>query len=135
MKPLPCTHAIISPSRRRCQILNSPRHAGWAQRASIGDRDNLRLEIEKVAATHVQPRAYVHRLPTALLMAAQRVRRGMTREDQIRWRRWITKQGRCVTDPARTAGDPGPAVAEFLLQFFSFLQHPRSYLRGLWKLP
>jgi D-aspartate ligase len=109
--------------------------AWLAYLAAIGDRDNLKLEIERAAATPVQPRAYVHRLPTALLLAAQRLSRGMPREDQIRWRRWITKQGPCVTDPARTAGDAGPAVAEFALQAFSFLQHPRSYLRGLWKLP
>jgi D-aspartate ligase len=109
--------------------------AWLAYLAAIGDREKLKSEIKKVAATHVQPRAYVHRLPTALLLAAQRLRRGMTREDQIRWRLWITKQGRCVTDPARAAGDPGPAIAEFMLQAFSFLQHPRSYLRGLCKLP
>jgi predicted ATP-grasp superfamily ATP-dependent carboligase len=109
--------------------------AWLAYLAAIGDRENLKSEIKKVAATPVQPRAYVHRLPTALLLLAQRLGRGMSREEQIRWRRWISKQGRCVTDPARAAGDPGPALAEVVLQAFSFLQHPRSYLRGLWKLP
>ena len=80
--------------------------AWLAYLAAIGDRENLKSEIKKVAATPVQPRAYVHRLPTALLLLAQRLGRGMSREEQIRWRRWISKQGRCVTDPARAAGDP-----------------------------
>jgi D-aspartate ligase len=111
-------------------------HLAWlAYLAAIGDRENLKLEIEKVAATPTQPRAYVHRLPTALLLAAQRVARGMSREDQIRWRRWISEQHGPMTDPARAAGDPGPAIAEFAMEASSFLRHPRAYLRGLWSSP
>jgi len=111
-------------------------HLAWlAYLAAIGDRENLKLEIKKAAATATQPRTYVHRLPTALLLAAQRLARGMSREDQIRWRRCISKQRGCLTDPARAAGDPGPAIAEFAMEAFSFLRHPRAYLRGLGRLP
>ena len=109
--------------------------AWLAYLAAIGDRENLKLEIKKAAATPTEPRSYVHRLPTTLLLAAQRLARGISREDQVRWRRWISKQSGCLTDPARAAGDPGPAVAEFALEAFSFLEHPRAYLRGLWRLP
>jgi D-aspartate ligase len=111
-------------------------HLAWlAYLAAIGDRENLKLEIKKVAATPTRPRAYVHTLPTALLLAAQKLARGMSREDQIRWRRWISEQRGCLTDPARAAGDPGPAIAEFAMEAFSFLRHPRAYLRGLRSSP
>jgi D-aspartate ligase len=109
--------------------------AWLAYLAAIGDRENLKLEIKKAAATPTQARTYVHRLPTALLLAAQKLARGISREDQVHWRRWISKQSGCLTDPARAVGDPGPAIAEFALEAFSFLQHPRAYLRGLWRLP
>ena len=56
--------------------------------------------------------------------------RGSLRESRV-----SREKNGCLTDPARAVGDPGPAIAEFALEAFSFLQHPRSYLRGLWKLP
>jgi hypothetical protein len=52
----------------------------------------------------------------------------MSREDQIRWHRWISEQRGRLTDPARAAGDPGPAIAEFAMEASSFLRHPRVAL-------
>lgn len=99
--------------------------------AAIGDRENLKLEVKKVAATRTQSHAYVHGLSMSLLLAAQRATGGMSREEQIRWRQWLSEQRGCLTDPARAAGDWGPAIAEFAMEASSFLRHPRSYLRGL----
>jgi D-aspartate ligase len=111
-------------------------HLAWfTYLAAIGDRENLNSEIKKAASTPTEPRTYVHRLPTALLLAAQRLARGMSREDLIRWCSWISKQRGCLTDPVHAAGDPGPAIAEFALEASTFLRHPRSYLRDLWRLP
>jgi D-aspartate ligase len=109
--------------------------AWLAYLAAIGDRENLRSEINKATAVAIQPRTYVHSLPAALLLATQRLTRRMSREDHVRWRRWMSKQRGFSVDPARAAGDLGPAVAEFALEALSFVQHPRSYLRGLSKAP
>lgn len=111
-------------------------HLPWlAYLASTGDREALNGEVEKANGARIPRRAYVHRLPTALLFAAQRLARALSGKDHLRWRRWISRRHGLITDPARAAGDPAPVVAEVVMEALALLRHPRSYLRGLWKAP
>jgi D-aspartate ligase len=111
-------------------------HLPWlAYLAAIGEWDVLRGEVEKTKAASVVPRAYIHRLPTALLLAAQRLARTMSNEDRLRWRHWISQNSGSVTDPARAVDDPIPGVAEVVMEAAALLRHPRAYLRGLSSAP
>jgi D-aspartate ligase len=69
-------------------------------------------------------RIYVHRFPTVVQLAAQRLTGRMTADEVRRWWRWIAG-GDAVTDPAYAHGDPLPAVADVA----QWLRHPRSFLR------
>lgn len=110
-------------------------HLPWlAYLAATGDREALKAEIAKAKAACDPCRLYVHRLPTTMLLAMQRLSRTMPREDQLRWRRWISERG-SITDPARTNDDPAPGVAELVLEALAFMRHPRAYLRSLLKAP
>jgi D-aspartate ligase len=103
--------------------------------AAIGNREALKWEIAKVKGAHVARHAYLHRLPTALLLAAQRLAGTMSHEDLLRWRRWISKCRGSATDPARTVDDPAPGVAEAAMEALALFRHPRAYLRGLTSAP
>ena len=107
-------------------------HLPWlAYLAATRDREALCGEVEQAKATHVPRRAYVHRLPTALLLAAQRLARTMSPEDQLRWRSWISEYRGSVTDPSRAIGDRAPGIGEVAMEAVAFVRHPRAYLRGL----
>lgn len=111
-------------------------HLPWlAYLAATGDRKALKAEVEKAKGTCVPRRTYVHRLPTAMLLAMQRLARTMPDEDRHRWRRWISDNRGSITDPARAPDDPAPGVAEFAMEALAFVRHPRSYLRGLLRSP
>jgi predicted ATP-grasp superfamily ATP-dependent carboligase len=103
--------------------------------AATGNRQKLKDEIEQAKYICTPKRAYVHRLSTKLLLILQRMASQMSREDLIRWRCWISKNQGAITDPVYTPDDPFPAVAEVAMEAATFVRHPRSYLRGLWKTP
>jgi D-aspartate ligase len=108
-------------------------HLPWlAYLAANHDREALRAEVERAKGTRVLRGAYVHRFPTALLLAAHRLAGGMPEKDQVRWRRWVSAHLRSSTDPARAVDDTTPAVAEVFMEALAFMRHPRSYLRNLW---
>jgi predicted ATP-grasp superfamily ATP-dependent carboligase len=111
-------------------------HLPWlAYLAATHNREGLKAEVEKIKTAHGPRHAYLHRLPTALLLATQRLTRTMSDEDQLRWRRWILDHCGSVTDPVRTVDDPAPGVAEFAMETLNFIRHPRAYLRSLWRTP
>jgi D-aspartate ligase len=111
-------------------------HLPWlAYVAATRDREALKAEVEKAKAAHVARRAYVHRLPTALLLAGQRLSGAMSGEDRFRWRRWISEYRGSITDPAHAVDDPAPRIAEVAMEAVAFMRHPRAYLRALWWSP
>jgi predicted ATP-grasp superfamily ATP-dependent carboligase len=111
-------------------------HLPWlAYLAATRDREALKAEAEKAKGTRVPRRVYIHRLPTAMLLAMQRLARTMPSEDQLRWRRWISDNRGAVTDPARAVDDPAPGVAEVAMEALALMRHPRAYLQGLWRAP
>jgi D-aspartate ligase len=103
--------------------------------AAIGDRDTLKEEIAKSKSGSISRCAYVHPLRTNLLLRVQRLAGKMSAEDDDHWRRRIEEYGDSVTDPVRTTDDPAPVLAEMAGEVYAAVRHPRSYLRGLLKLP
>jgi len=112
-------------------------HLAWlAYLAATEDREALKAEIAKANKNgNGASYAYIHKLPTALLLAAQRLARTMSAEDRLRWRRWISAHRAFATDPARSIDDPVPAFMEVALEAAALARHPRGYLRGLLMAP
>jgi D-aspartate ligase len=99
--------------------------------AAIGDWEALRREIGQAKHNLSKRGHYVHRLPTALLLAAQRFTGAMPSVDQARWRGCLKDRDASITEPVRSSRDPVPALAEVALEAVAFARHPRAYLRGL----
>jgi hypothetical protein len=80
-------------------------------------------------AAQLQPAAtsgiYVHRLPMRLMLLAQRVSGGMTKQERRQWRQWMRQHGNGLTDPAYGRRDILPA----LMDLAQLLRNPRSLLR------
>jgi D-aspartate ligase len=111
-------------------------HLPWiTYLAAAGECDALKMEIAKSKSASMAPCAYVHHLPTKLLLRVQRLAGKMSAEDGNHWRRRIGEYGDSVTDPVWTTDDFAPALAEMAMETYAALRHPRSYLRGLLKLP
>lgn len=111
-------------------------HLPWlAYLAATRDQEALKEEVEEAKEAQIRHCAYIHRLPTALLLATQRFARTMSGEDHLRWRRWIRDNGGLVTDPVRNVDDPAPVVAEVVMEALDLMRHPRAYLRGLLRTP
>ena len=111
-------------------------HLPWlAYLAASGDRQALKAEVDRAKAANVPQRTFVHRLPTTMMLAAQGLAHTMPREEQLRWRRLISDNRTTTTDPARTADDPGPGLAEIAMEAFAFMRHPRAFIRGLLRSP
>jgi D-aspartate ligase len=103
--------------------------------AAKRDWEALRQEVTRAQLCQSGCRRYVQRLPTALLLAMQRLKGAMSIEDQARWRSFLNDSNASYTEPARAPNDPGPAIAEIAMEAFAFLRHPRAYLKGLWRSP
>jgi hypothetical protein len=103
--------------------------------AARGDRERLRGAVAEAIATTPPERAYVHRLPTGVMLRLQRLAGNMTREEQSRWYRWLAAHRGRITDPAHMAGDRGPAIAAVAAELLQLIKHPRSYLRQLSERP
>jgi D-aspartate ligase len=103
--------------------------------AAAGNRSALKAEVATFKSASISRQAYVHRLPTELLLSVQRLAGRMSAEDQLYWNRRISGYRDSITDPVRTADDPNPALAEVAAEAINAIRHPRSYLRGLLQLP
>jgi predicted ATP-grasp superfamily ATP-dependent carboligase len=99
--------------------------------AAVKDAAALQSAVAAARAYPDERRAFVHRLPTSLLLGMQAISQAMPAQDRRRWRRWIAEHRASVTDPVRQAGDPMPMLLEVVQEVLSFARHPRSYLRKL----
>ena len=98
---------------------------------ALGDEERLCGALSQALEGGASPRAYVHHLPVRLVLAGQAASGGMSRAQRHGWRRWEADHGGHATDPARQAGDPGPALAEVVMELQAAARHPRSWLRTL----
>jgi predicted ATP-grasp superfamily ATP-dependent carboligase len=99
--------------------------------AALGEREALREAVSAAAAPQQGPRAYVHRLPAALMLAAQAITGAMEPAARRALRGWIAGREGAITDPACQPGDRLPGVADVALHLVAFLRHPRAFLRDL----
>jgi predicted ATP-grasp superfamily ATP-dependent carboligase len=77
--------------------------------------------------------AYVHRLPTALMLAFQGMAGTMSDQQRSRWRGWRAAHAGHITDPAHAPGDTLPAIVDVAFHAAGFLRHPRAFLRDLYR--
>ncbi len=103
--------------------------------AASGRSSELVQAIADVSCRSGGPVAYVHPLPTRLLLLCQRLSGVMSREQGRHWQSLMASYDGSVTNPIRTPGDPGPEILEIALLAQSFLRHPRGFLRGLFHSP
>jgi len=97
-----------------------------AYRAALEDWEGVAAAV--VPVNGADPRLqghYVHRFPTALMLAVQLAARNMTAAEVRQWLRWMARTGSPHTDPVYVRGDPLPAVADVVQS----LRHPRSFVR------
>jgi predicted ATP-grasp superfamily ATP-dependent carboligase len=78
-------------------------------------------------------RAYVHRLPTQILLFFQRLSGGMSAAEVREWRRWLAAHGGPENDPTQWPSDRGPAVGDAFYHLVQFVTHPRNFLRIYWR--
>jgi hypothetical protein len=51
-------------------------------------------------------------------------------QEARRWNEWRQADPDSVIDAVANASDPWPGVSDRLLQFFSYVRHPRAFLRN-----
>ena len=76
--------------------------------ASLGESEAFCAALSQPLEGPHAPRAYVHRVPMRLMLAAQGLSGGMSRLQRRDWRRWRRERRMSATDPAWQAGGPGP---------------------------
>jgi predicted ATP-grasp superfamily ATP-dependent carboligase len=79
---------------------------------------------EAQLAAPPEPGVYLHRLPMAVMLAAQALSGGMSRAERRQWRQTIAEKG-VLTDAVSAAGDARPRYADLLQQF----RHPRALIK------
>lgn len=97
-----------------------------AYRAALQDWEGVAAAVTPVNGVDPRLRGrYVHRFPTAVMLATQLAARNMTAAEVRRWLRWMAHSGSPHTDPVYVRGDPLPAIADIVQS----LRHPRSFVR------
>ena len=101
---------------------------------ALGDEAALAEALRTARAEcREDARVYVHRVPTYLMLALQRMVGNMSKEEVRTWRRWIADRADRVSDPVSIQGDRWPAVCDVLFHAVAFARHPRAFLRHLAK--
>lgn len=108
--------------------------AWLAYLGAVGARDALKAALETGSELRAgSGRAYVHRLPTRLLLLCQRLSGGMSNAELKEWKCWLDAHSTARADPTRWPRDPGPAVADVVYHLQQLCRHPRNFLRGYWR--
>jgi predicted ATP-grasp superfamily ATP-dependent carboligase len=105
---------------------------------ALGDEVALELALRAARrdARFVGSRAYVHRLPTEIMLTLQWLFGTISRGEHGLWHRWLSERARGITDPASQPGDRLPALADLAFHALELARHPRSffghhtYIRG-----
>lgn len=108
--------------------------AWLAYLGALDDRDRLKAAVREARAALPSPgRAYVHRLPTRILLLFQRLSGGMSARETREWRRWLASHAGAANDPTRWPDDPGPEVGDVFYHLLQLLQHPRNFFTSYWR--
>ncbi len=108
--------------------------AWLAYLGALGDEATLAATMRAARQSGATaPSAYVHRLPTTLMLTFQGLAGKMSRQERRRWRAWIAERSGRLTDPASAPGDRLPGLVDLAFDLRAFLRHPRAFLRDLWR--
>jgi predicted ATP-grasp superfamily ATP-dependent carboligase len=77
------------------------------------------------------PRGFCNRFELAVFVGAKRLSGDMSSDDAARWRSWLGARNRSVIDAVADRDDPRPMAFEVAHQLFSFVRHPRAFVRTL----
>jgi len=98
---------------------------------ALGATEKLKAELERSRC--VPPEAmglvYCYGLGTWTQLCIERLFKRAPAEEAARWRRWCRGAAR-VVDPVWEKEDPGPGLADVLVQVWAAIRHPRSFLRS-----
>jgi predicted ATP-grasp superfamily ATP-dependent carboligase len=105
---------------------------------ALGDEVALELALRAARrdARFVGNRAYVHRLPTEIMLTLQWLFGTISGDERKLWRGWLSQRAGGSTDPVSQPGDRMPAIADLAFHALEFARHPRSffghhaYIRG-----
>jgi predicted ATP-grasp superfamily ATP-dependent carboligase len=76
-----------------------------------------------------QPRAFCNRFGFAVLVGAKRLSGTMSRGEVDRWRSWLRERDGSVIDAVADTEDPRPLAFDVAKQLYSYMRHPRAFLR------
>jgi hypothetical protein len=108
--------------------------AWLAYLGALEERETLEAAVRAAPGPAAAPgrgRAYVHGLPTWLMLRFQRLSGAMSRAEVRAWRRWLAERDEPTRDPTTWPGDPGPVLGDALHLLRTGLRHPREFLRSL----
>lgn len=103
--------------------------------AALGDEDAVARAVAAANAGgsggHGHPRAFCNRFGLAVLVGAKRLSGDMSRDDVERWKRWLDAQDGAVVDAVADPDDPRPMAFEIAQQLYSYVRHPRAFIRTI----
>jgi D-aspartate ligase len=105
----------------------------WFAYLAASGEENLLEHAMQAARWHPQhrPTVYVHRLPTALMVALQTARGSMSGRECLLWLSKMAGRDGRVMDPSLLAGDGLPALADVVVHAVRLMRHPRSFVGQL----
>lgn len=100
--------------------------------AALGRDDAVAGALAAVPPDDGQgPRAFCNRFGLAVLVGAKRISGDMSRDDALRWRAWLGAKNGSVVDAVADSDDPRPLAFEIAQQLYSYVRHPRAFVRTI----
>jgi predicted ATP-grasp superfamily ATP-dependent carboligase len=100
-----------------------------AYAGASGNEAEIARLIRGVPANGDGLHAFCNKFSLRVLLGAQRLFGGMTREEIASWRSWRLAKGASLVDAVADPDDPGPYVAEVYKQLRSYVLDPRLFWR------
>jgi predicted ATP-grasp superfamily ATP-dependent carboligase len=100
--------------------------------AASQERESLRTLIEHANRWRSEgPFIYCHRLVFEVLLLGQRLSGRLDASEVMRWRNWYRLGQRRAVDAVMDPSDRLPGWVDWAQHLFSYLRHPRAFLRRM----
>jgi D-aspartate ligase len=105
-----------------------PLMAYWA---AVGRGDSVRALLDSARAwAHGEDRIYCHHFLLEVLLRSQKLSGRMSSEEIASWRKWYASNERPV-DAVDDAADWLPSLVDRGYHLFSYVRHPRAFIRSV----